>query len=179
MTEARILRTFRNQAELIEALREVVRLRGTTFAAVDEIGGLPSGYSAKILGPKPVKHLGRMSLEAVLGALAVQGALLHDDEQLARIDYRLHKRNDIGARQENSTVTLHISRRFYRQISALAAKARKPGRHLKRIAKLGGQARARALPPERRKLIAREAAQARWNAYRIADVASIATASPA
>jgi hypothetical protein len=42
MTDRAIIREFRNLPELVEALREAVRLRNTTFGATDELGGLPA-----------------------------------------------------------------------------------------------------------------------------------------
>jgi hypothetical protein len=36
-----------------------------------------------------------MSLEAILGSLAVKGVIVSDDEQLARLEGRMHQRTDI------------------------------------------------------------------------------------
>jgi hypothetical protein len=70
---------------------------------VDEVAGLPQRYTAKLLAPKGLKSLGRISMGPILGALGLKLAVLPDDEALARIRHRLPKsRNgpklDDGAR---------------------------------------------------------------------------------
>ena len=140
-----ILCEFRNLPELVEALREVVRLRNTTFGATDELAGLPSGYTSKVLGPRPIKRLGKMSLEMIFGALAVKGAIISDDEQFARLEGRMHQRTNIGATMLNAAKQFSVSRRFLREIG-----------------RKGGATRAVNLTPRERRRIARRAAQARW-----------------
>jgi hypothetical protein len=146
MSSGDIIREFRNLPELVEALREVVRLRNTTFASVDELGGLPAGYASKVLGPRPIKQLGKMSLECILGAPAVKCMIVTDDEQLARLEGRMHQRTNMGATMLNAGVHFNVSRRFYREIGRKAAAARMV-----------------KLTPRERRRIARRAARARWS----------------
>lgn len=59
---------------------------------IDEISGLQSGYSAKLLAPIPMRNLGRVSLGALLGALALKMIVVKDKEAQAKIEGRLHRK---------------------------------------------------------------------------------------
>jgi hypothetical protein len=66
-------------------LRELFRRRVT----LDEIAGLPTRYSAKLLSLDPTRQFGAISFSALLGALALQLVAMEDAEALARIQRRL------------------------------------------------------------------------------------------
>ena len=58
-------------AELRRAIDRRRRALRLTMLALDDAGGLQSGYAAKLLGPSRIKSFGEMSLPAVLGALGL------------------------------------------------------------------------------------------------------------
>jgi hypothetical protein len=40
--------------------------------SIDDIAGVPAGYSAKLLSPKPIKKLGGLSIDVMLPALGIK-----------------------------------------------------------------------------------------------------------
>jgi hypothetical protein len=70
---------FRARAESLNVSRLVL----------DELSGLQSGYASKLLAPVPMRHFGRVSLGAMLGALGLKLVVQEDKEALARVAGRL------------------------------------------------------------------------------------------
>jgi len=79
---------IRSMPELIAGLRESVHERGVAFQTVDAIAGLPDRYTSKVLGPTPVKNIGPISLEGILGATGKALVLVDDPEQMKRVKGR-------------------------------------------------------------------------------------------
>jgi hypothetical protein len=73
-----------SEEELIAAVckrRDELQL---SHEAIDHLAGLSDRYLSKVIGPSPARGFGEMSLGAVLGALALQVAvvvLIEDPEQ--------------------------------------------------------------------------------------------------
>jgi hypothetical protein len=74
-------------------LRAVFRQRvvelNVSLDTVDFVGGLPTRYTAKVLGLHPTRNFGQMSLDALLGALGLMLIVVEDAEALARVQGRL------------------------------------------------------------------------------------------
>ena len=87
----RIVGEAREYDELVAALRTRIAELQTTHASVDDISGLQSGYTGKLLGPAAVRGFGRTSLGPILGALGLK-ILVAEDETGARITSRLKRR---------------------------------------------------------------------------------------
>jgi hypothetical protein len=85
-----------------ESLRAACRARADELqvsrALIDEIGGLPSGYTGKILGESQVRRISLMSLGPLLGVLCVRLVMVHDDRAFARLRSRLVKRSAANVR---------------------------------------------------------------------------------
>lgn len=64
----------------------------TTHQAIDELAGLPSGYTSKLVCKPPMRRLGHLSLGLLLGALGLKMTLAEDPEQTERIRTRLEER---------------------------------------------------------------------------------------
>lgn len=111
---------------------------------LDEATGLPTGYSGKVLAPRPGKRLGRTSLGLYLEVLGLELVVRVRDEQ--RITSDLPKR-EVSAPCLPWGKQLFVTAKFIRQ------NARK-----------GGKARAASLTARQRQRIARKAARARWGA---------------
>jgi hypothetical protein len=47
------------------------------------LAGIASGHANKVLGPVPVKALGRITLSALLGVLALKLVVVVDEQQAA------------------------------------------------------------------------------------------------
>jgi hypothetical protein len=74
-------------------LREVFRRRvaelNISLDTLDEIAGLPTRYSSKVLGLQPTRRFGQISFEALLGALGLMLIAIEDAEAMARVRRRL------------------------------------------------------------------------------------------
>jgi hypothetical protein len=81
---------------LIAALRDRCEALNVSNAMLDEVAGLPSGYVGHVLGVRPSRQLGRLSLGLVLGALGVKLIVAEDPEVLERVRGRLVKRRRNG-----------------------------------------------------------------------------------
>jgi hypothetical protein len=79
---------------LITALRQRAITLNTPLESIDEVAGLPTRYTTKLLGKTNV--LGPMSFGALLGALALKLAVVPDNDALARIRHRLPVRDPTG-----------------------------------------------------------------------------------
>ena len=85
---------------LVTALRRRITELGTGLDSVDEVAGLPDGYTGKVLVGR--HGLGRVSLGAILGALAVKIVLVSDEEALARVRRRLPPRGTRGPKLDRA-----------------------------------------------------------------------------
>lgn len=86
------MKLLRTQAEMVEAYRQRIRELNISYATVDAISGLPDGYTAKLMGPNPIKRLGEKAIEGLNGALGIGFTVTVDAEQVARVKSRWVKR---------------------------------------------------------------------------------------
>jgi hypothetical protein len=84
-------------AGLMDALRARRDQLAVTHQTIDDVAGLPSGYTGKLFAPHPMKCLGMISLGAILGTLGLKLAILEDDEALKRVKGRLVPRKKARA----------------------------------------------------------------------------------
>jgi hypothetical protein len=109
-------------------------------AVLDEVAGLPTGYSGKLLAEQPMRHFGAVSLGPVFEALGMKIVVVEDAESLRRLAPRL----GIDWPSEND---LHRKRMI-------------------EIGRQGGKALQASRSPEERSARARTAAKARWRRFR-------------
>jgi hypothetical protein len=83
------LAVVRTSADLREVFRQRVVELNVSLDTVDFVAGLPTRYTAKVLGLHPTKNFGQMSLDALLGALGLMFIVVEDAEALARVQSRL------------------------------------------------------------------------------------------
>ena len=133
---------------LIEALRARKNELELANSAVDELGGLCAGHADKVLGPSRTKGLTAMTLDTLLGVLALKLVVIEDPEAAARMVDRWGIRSKAHVRANAHRVSKKVleSARpvIFRELSAKATEGRK------------------AIPAEKRSAIARQAARARW-----------------
>jgi hypothetical protein len=145
----RILAECHNYVELIAAFRNRIAELGTTTEAADYVGGTAQRYCAKVLGPRQVRHLGPISLNALLGVLGVRLLVAADpDEDFARIRKRLTPTRHAGVRMLGSGTPRKRRHPFAGQSEFF--------KQLRRVQLL-------SQPRRRRRLIAKIAARARWS----------------
>jgi hypothetical protein len=83
---------IRSMPELVDAIRARRDELNISHETIDNIAGLQSGYTSKLLGPIQLKGFSHMSLGAVLGALAMGLMPVEDVEQRAKVEGRWQKR---------------------------------------------------------------------------------------
>jgi hypothetical protein len=79
----RQLAVVRQYDDLIEALRRRCVELQIPFEVVDEVAGMPDRYVSKLLCPRPLKGIGRISWN-VLAALGLQVIVVEDPQALAK-----------------------------------------------------------------------------------------------
>jgi hypothetical protein len=84
--------SIRTYGDLLAALRDRRDELGITIETLDAVTGLAQGHVGKLLAVPPFKRLGPLSLEYVLGGLALKLTLSEDAEQLERVRPMLQKR---------------------------------------------------------------------------------------
>ena len=141
------LAEFVDYEGLRRALNACREHRDLSFERLDEITGAPSGYFAKLLGPRPIKRIGLQSLGWALGGLGIKAVFVSDPEALARIESRLKARDipHLASVMHAGTLQINLS-----------------GRHMAIIRKKGGQSRWKKLSTKKRSVLARKMAKARW-----------------
>lgn len=90
--DARELGEVHSYGDLARVLRERVAELQITHNTLDEVAGLQSGYSGKLLAPEPIKRLGAMSFSTMLDALGVKLIAFEDLSALEKVRARLVKR---------------------------------------------------------------------------------------
>jgi hypothetical protein len=83
---------IRDMAGLVEAIRRRKDELNISNETIDAIAGFQSGYAGKVLAPKPIRHVGYMSLGLILGALGVGLEVVEDEEVRIRVEGRWQKR---------------------------------------------------------------------------------------
>jgi hypothetical protein len=147
MTEPpRVIAEFSEYAGFIEGLRARVSELNVAGGTIDEIAGYASGYTQKLLGVRQVKRLGMRSMGDLLGALGLKAQLVEDPEAMARVSSRLVQRRQSMPAAGSQAVHFELSRRFLRKIAAM-----------------GGKARAAKLTPRQRSALGRKLANHRWH----------------
>ena len=98
----------RTYAGVVDLLRRRKAELGLTCEVLDEITGLPSGYTGKVLGPKYVKRLGPLSLGLMMQAMSLKMRIMSDDERVDQevgqvfVKQFLSERGRRGARIRNA-----------------------------------------------------------------------------
>jgi hypothetical protein len=139
----RIIADVSSYEQMVDALRQRVNELQINGERFDEYAGLPRGYLSKLVGANPVRRIGMVSFEPVLGALGLRCLFVEDEAATQRLRKRLPPRNSSFVR---SGVT-HI---------ALTT------RFMQKIGRLGAQARVDNSTEAQRRKWARQAAMARW-----------------
>jgi hypothetical protein len=114
------LGTCRSTDDLRAILRARFDALGVSLDTVDHIAGLPTRYTAKVLGLQPTRGFGQISLTALLGAAGIKLVAYEDLEALDRIRNRLVplERIDSSAARKR-VIAFKLSPDFMREIGRL------------------------------------------------------------
>ncbi len=114
-------------------LRHILRARfealGVSLDTVDHIAGLPTRYTAKVLGLQPTKGFGQISFDALLGAAGVMLIAVEDVQALDRVRARLLplQRVDCGPATMR-TVHIKLTRDFMAKIGEIGRRKQRANR---------------------------------------------------
>jgi hypothetical protein len=158
-----VLGTVWRYSDLHRIMRDRALAIGISREVLDDISGLPDGYSSKLLAATPIKHLGELSMGEILPVLGMKLLAVEDKEALRRTlaHSKYRKRNtawDASMQAVSRTNGRHskkpnlVSRRFMRK-----------------IARLGGAAYAKA-DPEIKRRVAQAGAAARWHKPKVVEI---------
>lgn len=158
---------IRSMDELLHTLRNRRDELNISHETIDNIAGLQSGYTSKLLAPTPIKNLGPMSFGALLGALGVALVIVPDPSAIAAVEKRWEKRKrpqkrapaSIAASIQNEVpANIEITPELQAQIDK--------HEHMKRISKLGAKRRNKVMKKRARQQAASHAARMRWSKVR-------------
>jgi hypothetical protein len=130
---------------MLDAIRERVNELRPHLESLDAHCGLATGYTSKLISMRPVRRLGQVSWGPLITGLGLRCQFIENPETTALLRSRV--------RQSNPS--------YQRTMPAAASLVFTP-RMLKRIRRLGGQARMAQLTAKERSALARKAALARW-----------------
>jgi hypothetical protein len=152
----KVLAVVDGYGSLHAALRSRREELNISCETVDRAARLTRAHASKLLAPQPLKKAGWETLSFLLPALGARLILAEDPQALAQLKkfstrvVKTPARSVPWGRSGKQTV---VSMRF-----------------VKRIARNGGEARARVLSPARKRAIARKAAKARWRKPKLVDI---------
>ena len=127
---------MRTADDLRVLFRQRIASLGITYETADTIAGLPAGYTAKLLGPTPLRRFGPVALEALMGATGLKLLAVEDAEALARVKgrYVLRQRR-LAQRAGPKGFVRTIDSKFMRKIGALGGFKTAQTRHARALAK--------------------------------------------
>jgi hypothetical protein len=149
--DGRILATVNDYPGMLAALRARAEELRISRETIDQVAGLPSGYSGKILGIKQVRRLNLISLGPVLGALGIKLVMVEDAAALRDFGGRSNKRHENRVR--NNVVNI------FRNRSEFSA-----------MGKIGGKNSRKYMDKKTASELGRKAIKARWGKPRVVQV---------
>lgn len=150
------LTPFCDYEGLIDALRAQKERLGLSDSAVDELSGMPLGYTGKVLGPSQARNLGPASFGLLLQTLCLRLAPLEDAEQLAKLKARFEQKTASQARFGHDAYTMGMNSRAVKRVLPLVFKG---------LAQRMTEGR-KKISPRKRRALARAAAKKRWEKQR-------------
>ena len=135
-SETTAIAAVRSIDDLRALLRDRIASLGITFETTDTIAGLPAGYTAKLLAPTPLRRLGTISIDALLGATGLKLLAVEDAEALARVKGRyVQRQRRLVQRAGPKGFVKTIDSKFMRKIGALGGFKTAQARHARALAK--------------------------------------------
>jgi hypothetical protein len=159
----RIVAEFSDYAGMLDALRRRVNELQVNGERFDEFAGLPRGYLSKLVGVRPIRRLGLISLQPVLAGLALRCLFVVDEEAERRLKERVLPRNSSYVRNGATYVTL--TTKFLQEIGRKGARARinnSTPTQRRKWAKVAIRARYENSTARQRQAWAQKAVRARW-----------------
>jgi hypothetical protein len=137
VSEATVFGEATDHESLVAALYACKEARGISDRVLDEVAGLSPGHVSKTLGPGRERGLSQVTIDALLGALAVRLILVEDEAQAAIVKNRWETRD---SRQLRSPA--RVGAAFLRRARPAV---------MREFSRKGGLARWKGTSPELRK----------------------------
>jgi hypothetical protein len=141
----RVIAEFADYDGMLAGVRTRVAELNVNGEAFDDYAGLPIGYLSKLIGIRPVRRIAMTSMGPLFDALGVRCVMIENPVATERLKNHLPPRNTSYVRAMPADACMVLTPRM-----------------LKRIRRLGGQARMARLTAKQRRKLARRAALARW-----------------
>lgn len=116
---------IRNYDDLIEVMKARADVIGVSMQVLDELAGLPSGYSGKLFGPGQVKTMGLQSLFLLAETLGYSVALVLDLDAVKRMESRWEQRDELRRRPDKMRLGEKARRRIMKEMGRLGGKTQK------------------------------------------------------
>lgn len=153
MAEPRVLGEISSYQDLHAIMRARAAELELSRETIDAIAGVPAGYAAKLLAPRPIRTLGALSMPLMLPALGIKVLVVVDDVAAAKISSRINIKRDESKTMHSGVVHQQFSKRFMRQ----------NGRK-------GGENSRKKMTKERASELGRRAASVRWKKPKITEI---------
>lgn len=147
------LAIIRSQDDLVEAFRARKDALGLSNRFCDEVGGLSSGHTDKVIGPSRKKQLSAMIFDLFCELFAVEFHMSENLDAAARMESRWEAREARNVRVENG----RVSKKLVERAKPLVAKE---------MGSVGGKQRAALLSAKQKSGIAQKGAKAKWRKWR-------------
>jgi hypothetical protein len=148
--------------QLLVAIRRRIAELNVSHETVEYLAGLQSGYLSKVIADPPPKRMSPFTQFLILQALGLRVRLEEDPQLIEKLKGRWSKRK---------------LRKSMRTAVSMDRVIHLPPDFMRRISRMGCEARMRKLSPERRSALARQAAMARWSKSK-ARAANLVAAGP-
>lgn len=152
-----MIAVVRRHQDVTEVFRMMQQRLGLTNSFIDDVGGLTSGHTDKILGPSESKRWGPTTFDLFCEMFAIEFRVYVDTAALARMEAVWEKR----VRAPEWSHTHRVSKKLIEKAKPII---------FSEMGKLSAPARMACLTPEQRSRIARKAAKSRWKKARAATV---------
>jgi hypothetical protein len=125
------LAVVRTADDLRSMFRNRIVNLGISYETADQIGGLPLGYTAKLLAPNPVRRIGPVAFECLLGATGIKLLAVEDAEAMARVKGRhVRRRRRLSLKRAVAgAFTKTLDSEFMRKIGTLGGFKTAQSRH--------------------------------------------------
>jgi hypothetical protein len=154
---------IRSMPELIEALRARRDALNISHETIDSIAGLQSGYTSKLLAPKPIKNLGPMSFGSLLGALGLAVVVVEDPEMVELVADRWQPRKRPQKMPLSIALSIDNEVPAEIQITAEIQAKMEVSEKMRALGKRGGKRRLKTMGKRARQRVAAHAARMRWS----------------
>lgn len=153
---------IRSMPELVQALRDRRDALNISHETIDSIAGLQSGYTSKLLAPKPIKNLGPMSFGSLLGALGLAVVVVEDQTMCERVSKHWEPRKRPQKLPLSMPLSIENQVPAEMQITPELQAQLERREFMRAIGKKGGKRRLKTMGKRARQRAATHAIRCRW-----------------